>query len=119
MKVTLPIHTVNESNARGHWAEKAKRAKAHRRAAALAVKVGAQKLCRGLISVTLTRVSPGTLDDDNLRSALKSTRDGVADALRIDDGSPVVQWLYAQMGGDQHEVIVEVCLADTSLGSLG
>jgi hypothetical protein len=46
--------------------------------------------------VTLTRLSPGELDDDNLRPALKSVRDGVADALDVDDRDKRVRWEYYQ-----------------------
>lgn len=46
--------------------------------------------------VRLTRLSPGTLDDDNLRGALKAVRDGVADRLGVDDRDPRVTWEYAQ-----------------------
>jgi hypothetical protein len=46
--------------------------------------------------VLMTRLSSGELDDDNLRPALKSIRDGIADALGIDDRDPSVRWEYAQ-----------------------
>ena len=47
--------------------------------------------------VTLVRLAPSAgLDDDNLRSSLKAIRDGVADALGIDDRDPRVGWHYEQ-----------------------
>lgn len=49
--------------------------------------------------VTLTRVGPRTLDTDNLAGALKGVRDGVADALGIDDGDPRITWCYDQRKG--------------------
>ena len=57
--------------------------------------------------VTMTRVSPRGLDDDNLRSALKATRDGIADKLGVDDRSPLVEWRYAQRQAKQACVVVE------------
>lgn len=46
--------------------------------------------------VTLTRISAGALDDDNLRLALKSARDSIAACIGIDDKSPIVEWAYQQ-----------------------
>jgi hypothetical protein len=37
------------------------------------------------IAVTITRVSTGKLDGDNLQGACKSVRDGIAEALNFDD----------------------------------
>jgi hypothetical protein len=48
------------------------------------------------VVVELIRLSAGTLDDDNLVTALKSVRDGVADWLCVDDGSDHVDWWYGQ-----------------------
>lgn len=56
--------------------------------------------------VCLTRLSPGTLDDDNLRPALKSVRDQVAAELGIDDKLPV--WRYAQEKAPRHAVRIEL-----------
>lgn len=58
--------------------------------------------------VTLTRISPRLLDDDNLRPALKAVRDGVADRLGVDDRDPRVEWRYAQRKGAQKAVEVEM-----------
>ena len=51
------------------------------------------------IAVSMTRIAPRALDDDNLQTAFKSVRDGVADALGIDDRDPRVAWRYAQEKG--------------------
>jgi len=89
--VVLPVKTISEMNARGHWSAKARRAKAQRWAA--------RALCptsKLPCVVRMTRLSPGSLDDDNLRSALKATRDGIADRLGVDDRDPRVRWEYGQ-----------------------
>lgn len=52
----------------------------------------------GLV-VVLTRIAPLLLDDDNLAGALKSIRDGVADALGVDDRDARVVWLTEQTKG--------------------
>lgn len=91
VEVILPVQTVSEANRRDHWAVKAKRVKRHR--------LVARALCPAMglpCVVRLTRLSPGTLDDDNLRGALKAVRDGVADRLGVDDRDPRVTWEYAQ-----------------------
>jgi hypothetical protein len=64
-----------------------------------------------LLEVHLTRIAPRELDDDNLRGALKSTRDGVADALGIDDRDPRVRWGYGQERGKVREYAVRVEVA--------
>jgi hypothetical protein len=95
---TVPIRAQSTSNLREHWAAKHKRVDAQKRATRL--------LCPPwthgpLLVVTLTRVSPRALDDDNLRGALKSVRDAVASWLKVDDASPLVRWDYGQERGEQ------------------
>jgi hypothetical protein len=106
--VTFPMRTVSEANRRGHWSKHSGRTKGQREAAGLVVQAESQKLYQRRSStlmsvgaqwpmkVTLARLAPRDLDDDNLRGALKAVRDGVADALGIDDRDPRVTWLYAQ-----------------------
>lgn len=90
--VTVPVRTVSEANVRDHWRDRAKRTKRARRwAYALAPAVPLPAIVR------LVRLSPGTLDDDNLRAALKAVRDGVADRLTGgNDRDPRVEWRYDQ-----------------------
>lgn len=89
--LVLPIKTVSEMNMRTHWAERAARAKQHRTTARLMVPAHPLPCV-----VTMTRLSPGTLDDDNLRSAMKGARDGIADKLGADDADPRIVWRYEQ-----------------------
>lgn len=58
--------------------------------------------------VTMTRISPGTLDDDNLRPALKSIRDGIADAFGVKDNDPRIEWRYAQERGKPKAYAVRI-----------
>jgi len=100
--VSYPVRTVSEVNRRDHWATKAKRTKDQRNAARWELqRVNVGKLTAPVI-VTLTRIAPRALDDDNLRSALKATRDGVADLLEVDDRDPQVTWRYGQEKGVPH-----------------
>lgn len=48
------------------------------------------------VVVTITRVAPRALDDDNLAYAAKAIRDGIADALGVRDNDPRVSWRYEQ-----------------------
>jgi len=110
IEIFLPIATVSVSNVREHWAKRAARAKAHRQQAYLMT-----LRLKGLIlplKVKMIRVAPRQLDDDNLRGALKSCRDGIADRLGIDDRDPRVTWEYGQEKGrpKQRGVRLEVGL---------
>jgi hypothetical protein len=91
--VMLPIKTVGGLNAREHWRQRAARVRAERSTTALMVP---SKPCPLPCIVTMTRLSSGTLDDDNLQGACKAIRDQIADRLQTDDRDPRVQWRYAQ-----------------------
>ena len=95
--VTLPIKAVSVANLREHWRPKAARAKSHRTQAWAELRA-ADKEPRllGPVVVTFTRIAPRPLDDDNLRSALKAVRDGVADWLGVPDNDPRIRWEYRQ-----------------------
>lgn len=115
---TLGIKAQNSQNARLHWAQKARVSKSEKQRASLGLLTaeGFRDL-RPLLRVTLVRVGPRQLDTDNLSGALKGVRDGVAARLRIDDGSPLIEWRYEQergeyavrvrvdLGGDLSEVL--------------
>lgn len=58
--------------------------------------------------VTLTRISPGTMDTDGLAASQKGIRDGIADALGVNDGGPLVEWIYLQMKGRRGEYATHV-----------
>jgi hypothetical protein len=120
----IPVKTVSEANTRGHWSQRAKRAKEQRQAAYLRCYMASMSAAGGgvhprtlpylfgrkRIVIDLTRVSPGTLDDDNLRSALKATRDGIADALGLDDRDKALTWTYQQRRGKKGQYEVHVVL---------
>jgi hypothetical protein len=104
MTLTLPIRITSGLNMREHWRVRAARVKRERTIACLAA-FG----CVGFTSVgwpavcTLTRIAPGLLDDDNLAGGFKAVRDGIADALGIDDADPRITWRYAQQKGPRGE----------------
>lgn len=109
-QVRIPIRTVSETNAREHWSARHARRKQQRQTVAL-VMVGAIRASgvKAPCGVWLTRCAPSMgLDGDNLVSSLKAVRDGVADALGIDDGDPRVTWVYEQRRGKPNEWAVEI-----------
>jgi crossover junction endodeoxyribonuclease RusA len=111
MRVVIPIKTVSEANVRGHWAKGARRAKRQRRVAADCVHLA--RLTGAVVpplplTVTLTRVAPRRLDSDNLQRALKAIRDGIADALGVDDGDARIDWKYDQRPGKPQRVEVTI-----------
>lgn len=61
--------------------------------------------------VTLVRVSAGKMDDDGLAASFKGVRDGVAKALGVDDGSPMIRFAYEQRRCARNEFGVEVHVA--------
>jgi hypothetical protein len=103
-RTLLPIRIESCANLREHWAKRAGRAKAHRMAA-LAVPRHPLPCV-----VTITRIAPRKLDDDNLAGGCKALRDGIADRLGVDDGSPLVQWRYDQRKGMPKQYAVEVVI---------
>lgn len=95
MSIMLPIKTGGGLNDRLHWAERSRRVKRERGTACLLVRSNLNG-CGLPCVVTLTRLSFGKLDTDNLQGATKGVRDGVADALGVADNHPDIEWRYAQ-----------------------
>lgn len=106
--IGVPVKTMSTLNLREHWAQRARRAKTHRNAAFALARSRAATM-KLPVTVTLTRIAPSNgLDDDNLRGALKSVRDGIADAFRLDDRDPRIVWRYDQQRGKPYSVKVEM-----------
>jgi hypothetical protein len=108
--VLIPIKLVSVANMREHWAKKAGRTKQHRTRAwaeLRAVKAGPTP---GDVKVTITRIAPRMLDGDNMASACKATRDGIADWLGVPDNHPSITWAYEQRRGGLKEYAVEIAV---------
>ncbi|MFA7291879.1 MAG: hypothetical protein WC023_06480 [Rhodocyclaceae bacterium] len=109
MRIELPLKTVSLLNMREHFRVAATRKALHRRTVQLMFKGKERPTLPA--TVTLTRLSPGTLDaHDNLPSSMKHIVDGLADWLDVDDADPRVRWVYAQQKSQRGKfgVIVEV-----------
>ena len=111
LRVVVPVRTISSSNAREHWAVRARRVKTERAAALLVLRSTGCPLWTAPLVVRLTRISGPrgkTLDDDNLRGCLKAIRDGVADWLGVQDNDPRITWRYDQRKADAWGVEIEV-----------
>jgi hypothetical protein len=109
MQTVIPIRTVSEANQREHNLTKAKRVRSHRETTALLMR---RLLKKGEVPdvIVLTRLAPKALDGDNLQSALKGCRDGIQDALGINDRH--LNFVYAQEQSKSYGVRVEWLYAD-------
>lgn len=110
--IDIPVRTVSLANVRIHWARRARMVKQQRAVARVmaAAALGGRGIPPRLV-VTMTRLTPPrgrSLDTDNLVAALKPVRDGIADALGIDDGDDAVVWVCEQGLGRVYAVRVRM-----------
>lgn len=108
--LTLKIKTVSEANTKEHWAVKSKRAKEQRKMAGMGLSMslmfeGKHELP---LAISFVRVGKKDLDSDNLQSSMKAIRDGVADALGINDGDKRITWDYQQEKGKEYAVKIRI-----------
>lgn len=95
--ITHPMPLPSAANLRMHPMQRARRVAAQRQIGYLLVSANSPPSLPARI--TLTRIAPRLLDDDNLAYAFKAVRDGVADALGVNDRDPRVSWSYSQERG--------------------
>ena len=113
--ILIPIRTRG-SNAREHWQQRHRRVKAERRMTIFALlgEEGPSIPC----TVVLTRLSSGTLDDDNLTHALKGVRDEIAAWLGVDDRHvDQVRYEYRQRKVPRGQYGVEVTFGPAVSGA--
>jgi hypothetical protein len=91
----IPLKTVAGLNAREHWRTRAARVKKERNTAKICARVLMLRVPLPA-TITMTRLSAGELDDDNLQGAFKAVRDGIADAYGVADNDPRIKFRYAQ-----------------------
>ncbi len=118
LTATLPLRTISEANAsqREHWASKHKRHKYQRGQTRLILRAEWGTLMTNWqtpATITLTRIAPRSLDDDNLISSMKHIRDSVADWMGTQDNDPLLTWKYAQERGTKpREYAVRITVED-------
>jgi hypothetical protein len=112
LTVHFPMRTESEINRPSgeHWSRRRKRIMAqHNEVSVEWRRASGGKSVRLPCVVKLTRHGAKELDDDNLRSALKATRDEVAKLLGVDDSpSSPVRFEYAQQAPEKWAVSIEV-----------
>lgn len=114
--VTITGVRLRGPNSREHWAARMRRTRQQRTTARLHMleQLGATRL-RALaasrsLSITMVKRGGRVMDDDNLIAALKPWRDGIADALGIDDGDAKLRWSYEQRPGGR-SITLQVLIA--------
>jgi len=107
--ITIPVRVISEANTREHWALKASRARKQKGEAIKAVKVCTEwRTLKLPLYIGFVRYGPKALDSDNLQGAFKAIRDGVCDALNINDGSKLITWGYDQEKGKPKEYAIRI-----------
>lgn len=115
----VPLKLVSGMNAREHWGSAAHRAAKQRKAGevacANALLAWRLKQSKGQdaipfpLFVLITRRGKQKLDSDNLAISGKHVRDGIADALGVDDGDESkVTWNYRQEHSPRYSARVEI-----------
>ena len=97
MRFHIPIELPSLANTRLHW-RAMDSLKKKQKAATKFCMYGANIPLPPLL-VTITRIGPRKLDDDNLASACKYVRDQIAKVIGVDDGSDLYTWKYQQRIG--------------------
>lgn len=118
LDVTIPgLRLVSEANARGAWHSGAKRAASQRRTVGLVLRT--RRPVAVPCVVTITRIAPCQLDNDNLARAAKAVRDEVARWLGVDDRDVRVVWHVAQAKGRPREYAVRIAVRPWSAAAVG
>lgn len=122
----IPIRTISEANARGHWAKFKKLHDSQKDSAFILAHTALRSLPEthplrnpeAAINIGMTRVAKGNfMDSDNLPASMKYIRDGVASALAPGmapgraDGLSRFAWTYDQKrtrGAPEVRVTLEI-----------
>lgn len=116
-EITLAVRLRSPLNgSHGHWATQARRRRQERQRASWGcgapLSEHRKDLANGSLSgmtITITRIAPRALDDDNLRAGAKSIRDGITDALGLkDDRDARLRWEYEQARGKPNQYAVRI-----------
>lgn len=111
----IPLKTVNGLNRREHWAVAASRAKKERQTTRLCVRCAIRPISgdlNGHYKITLTRFGKRKMDGDGVQASFKHVRDGIADALGINDGDDRLEWVYAQCSSKKYYISINILRKD-------
>lgn len=113
LAIAAPIRIVSEANRREHWAARHRRSSSQRAAIWAALLLAGEERPVPPLTVTMARIGPRLLDDDNLAGGFKAVRDAIAKWLGVDDGpTSRVEWRYEQRRGKRGEYWVEVRIGE-------
>jgi hypothetical protein len=108
----INITGLNKSNRYQHWGKSSTIANRQRNLAAIVV---ANNRVLGKISshsprfiISFIRSGKRLLDNDNLIGGLKHIRDGVCDAIGINDGSDKIEFRYTQRKEPFYKLRIEI-----------
>lgn len=112
-----PMHVIEAgfylpsraNTSRIHWSKQHRHASEQRELGQMLTRRSLGPVEGGKWLVTFKRIAPCPLDSDNLASAFKSIRDGVADALGTDDkwmGN--IEWAYDQTKAKAYGIRIEI-----------
>ena len=111
----LPVDTLSTANLREHWTKRYKRNKAHREAGFLytykALHQANLDLTGQVALVRITTIGYRRRDNDNNVISCKGLRDGIAQALKRDDGDVSLTWIYdrkPEVEGRKRGVVVDI-----------
>ncbi len=109
MRFVIPLRLPSLANVRmTHWAMASLKKKQKKATAVCLKKAQESDSIPPLpLMITMTRVGPRKLDDDNLASACKYVRDQIAAIVGTDDGSDLYTWRCEQRIG-KYAVEVEI-----------
>lgn len=114
MKIKVLAKLVSEANNKDHWSQKKRRSDVVKFKTKIALLEANAWMVQLPCEVTLTRIAPRNLDDDNLRTAFKNARDTCAAILTGDlrpgraDNDSRITWHYAQRKGLPKEYAFEM-----------
>lgn len=111
MRIHIPIRLPSLPNLRVSWQKMASIKKKHKSSTKRCIDnwlkyFGAMPPMPLL--VTITRLGPHELDDDNLASSAKYVRDQIAASVGVDDGNKDYTWRYEQRVEKEYGVEVEI-----------
>src|SRR5271166_4432713 len=109
MRFHIPIRLPSLMNTRMYWRRMAKVTKKQKEMTQVYLSIAKNyaDVPPLPLLVTITRIGPRKLDDDNLASSCKYVRDQIAKMVGVDDGSDQYTWRYEQKLGE-YGVDVEI-----------
>jgi hypothetical protein len=104
----IPVRLLTGGNIPYRRFATGRRAKVERDAARLVTRNEVRYGVRLPLKITLTRLAPHPVDEDNLGNRLKHVQDGVADGIGLPNDRDGLHWVYAQETAPAESVRVSI-----------